>query len=100
MNAYANAVTVSRPRLTATARMPARDLTIERGSPRQSPATAVRHSSGCSSSTQETGASSFVCPICFNSRKLDESELVANAKLAGATPLWEWIGDGATVFSY
>ena len=23
-----------------------------------------------------------------------------NARLAGATPLWEWIGDGATVFSY
>ena len=23
----------------------------------------------------------------------------ANAHLAGATPLWQWIGDGATVFS-
>ena len=42
----------------------------------------------------------LVCPICFNARKLDEGELVANARLAGATPLWEWIGDGATVFSY
>jgi predicted peroxiredoxin len=43
----------------------------------------------------------LVCPICFNARKLDESQLVANAKLAGATPLWEWIGDEpATVFSY
>jgi hypothetical protein len=31
---------------------------------------------------------------------LDEGELVANARLAGATPLWEWIGDDATVFSY
>ena len=29
-----------------------------------------------------------------------EDGLVGNAKLAGATPLWEWIGDGATVFSY
>jgi predicted peroxiredoxin len=46
------------------------------------------------------GGELYVCPICFTARALDESELVANAKLAGATPLWEWIGDGATVFSY
>ena len=37
---------------------------------------------------------------CFNSRKLDEGSLVANARLAGATPLWKWIGEAATVFSY
>jgi predicted peroxiredoxin len=42
----------------------------------------------------------LVCPICFNARKLDEAGLVPNARLAGASPLWEWIGDGATVFSY
>lgn len=47
------------------------------------------------------GGELLVCPICFNARKLDESNLVANARLAGATPLWEWIGDEhATVFSY
>ena len=47
------------------------------------------------------GGSLLVCPICFNARKLDEGELVANARLGGATPLWEWIDDGnATVFSY
>src|ERR671935_2743198 len=46
------------------------------------------------------GGELLVCPICFSARKLDESELVGNARLAGATPLWEWIGDGATVFSY
>jgi predicted peroxiredoxin len=47
------------------------------------------------------GGTLLVCPICFNARKLDETELVANAQLAGATPLWDWIGDdGATVFSY
>ena len=46
------------------------------------------------------GGSLLVCPICFNARKLDEASLVANARLGGATPLWEWIGDGATVFSY
>jgi predicted peroxiredoxin len=49
----------------------------------------------------EAGGELLVCPICFNSRKLDDSQLVANARLAGATPLWEWIGDdAATVFSY
>jgi predicted peroxiredoxin len=47
------------------------------------------------------GGELLVCPICFNSRKLDEESLVANARLAGATPLWDWIGDDdATVFSY
>jgi len=47
------------------------------------------------------GGQLLVCPICFNARKLSESEIAANAKLGGATPLWEWIGDDhATVFSY
>ena len=46
------------------------------------------------------GGELLVCPICFNARKLDAGGLVSNARLAGATPLWEWIGDGATVFSY
>jgi predicted peroxiredoxin len=48
----------------------------------------------------EGGGELLVCPICFNTKKLDEGQLVSNARLAGATPLWEWIGDGATVFSY
>jgi predicted peroxiredoxin len=47
------------------------------------------------------GGELLVCPICFNARKLDETQLVPNARLAGATPLWQWIGDEpATVFSY
>jgi predicted peroxiredoxin len=48
----------------------------------------------------EAGGELLVCPICFNARELDDSALVANARIAGATPLWEWIGDTATVFSY
>jgi predicted peroxiredoxin len=48
----------------------------------------------------EGGGELLTCPICFNSRGLHEGGLVENARLAGATPLWEWIGDGATVFSY
>ena len=47
------------------------------------------------------GGELLVCPICFNARGLDEADLVANARLGGATPLWDWIGDEpATVFSY
>jgi len=47
------------------------------------------------------GGELLVCPICFNARKLDGSELGPGARLAGATPLWEWVGtDEATVFSY
>jgi predicted peroxiredoxin len=47
------------------------------------------------------GGELLVCPICFNARKLDEADLPANAKVAGATPMLEWIGDtGALVFSY
>ena len=42
----------------------------------------------------------LVCPICFNAGRLDEGSLVPNARLGGATPLWEWIGEGGTVFSY
>jgi predicted peroxiredoxin len=48
----------------------------------------------------EGGGELYVCPICFEARKLDSNALAANAKLAGATPLWDFIGDGATVFSY
>jgi predicted peroxiredoxin len=48
----------------------------------------------------ENGGELFVCPICVTARKIPE-EFVDNARMAGATPLWEWIGDeAATVFSY
>jgi predicted peroxiredoxin len=49
----------------------------------------------------EAGGELLVCPICVTSRGLDEAEFVANARIAGATPLWDWLGDEpATVFSY
>ncbi len=48
----------------------------------------------------EAGGRLLVCPICFNARKLGEDALVEHAQLGGATPLWQWIGDGATIFSY
>jgi len=43
----------------------------------------------------------MVCPVCFNAKQLDGSQLLPNAELAGTVQLWEWIGDeGATTFSY
>lgn len=46
------------------------------------------------------GGQLLVCPICFNSKQLDAAGLVPNATLGGTVQLWEWIGDGATTFSY
>jgi predicted peroxiredoxin len=48
----------------------------------------------------EKGGQFYVCPICFAERELDESELVENASLQGATPLMEFAGDGAMTFTY
>jgi predicted peroxiredoxin len=48
----------------------------------------------------EGGGELYACPICFDARRLDHDRLVPNARIAGATPLWEFVGDGATVFSY
>jgi predicted peroxiredoxin len=49
----------------------------------------------------EGGGTLITCPICFNARQLDESAMVAHARLGGATPMLDWIGDDeATVFSY
>jgi predicted peroxiredoxin len=49
----------------------------------------------------ERGGELLACPFCVNSRQLDASGFVANARVAGATPMWEWLGDGPhTVFSY
>ena len=42
----------------------------------------------------------YLCPFCVSSRRLGEDPL-AGATVAGATPMWEWIGaTPATVFSY
>jgi uncharacterized protein len=46
------------------------------------------------------GGELYACPVCFRARALDEDGLVANARVAGASPLFDFIGDGATVFSY
>lgn len=43
----------------------------------------------------------YVCPVCFNAKKLDDGQLIEGAEIQGTVPMWEWIGDeGATTFSY
>ena len=50
---------------------------------------------------EQAGGRYLVCPVCFNARKLEESQLVTTAEIAGTVPLWQWIGDdGAVTFSY
>lgn len=48
----------------------------------------------------EAGGTYLVCPICFTAKQLDEADLIGNASLGGTVQLWDWIGDGATTFSY
>jgi predicted peroxiredoxin len=47
------------------------------------------------------GGTLLVCPICFNSKRMDAQTLVKNASLGGTVQLWEWIGpEAASCFSY
>ena len=50
---------------------------------------------------EAAGGRYFVCPICFETKKLQKEALIAGAELQGTVPLWQWIGDdGAVTFSY
>jgi predicted peroxiredoxin len=50
---------------------------------------------------EAAGGRYYVCPICFDAKKLDRDALVEGAELQGTVPLWQWIGDeAATTFSY
>lgn len=47
------------------------------------------------------GGELLVCPICVKARELDADSFVGHARVAGATPMLEWLGDEpGTVFSY
>ena len=48
----------------------------------------------------EGGGQLWLCPICLSARGLTDEEKVGNAKVVGATPMWEWAGDDTTIFSY
>ena len=49
---------------------------------------------------EAAGGSYYVCPICFNAKQLDDSRLIPGAELQGTIPMWNWIDEGATTFSY
>jgi predicted peroxiredoxin len=47
------------------------------------------------------GGKFLICPICFNAKRLDETQLIKSAELGGTVVMWDWIGeDNATTFSY
>ena len=48
----------------------------------------------------ESGGELWLCPICLDARDLGDAEKVANTKVVGATPMWEWARSDTTVFSY
>ena len=48
----------------------------------------------------EGGGELWLCPICLDARDLTDEEKVANTKVVGATPMWDWAGNDTTVFSY
>ena len=41
-----------------------------------------------------------MCPICVEAKGLDPDTFIEGATPGGTVQLWEWIGDGATTFSY
>jgi predicted peroxiredoxin len=49
---------------------------------------------------ERAGGQYLVCPVCVNAKKLDSGNLIAGAEIGGTVPLWTWIGDGATTFSF
>jgi predicted peroxiredoxin len=50
---------------------------------------------------EAAGGIYYVCPICYDAKKLDRGDLINGAEVQGTIPMWQWIGDeGATTFSY
>lgn len=46
------------------------------------------------------GGRFIACGLCVNAKGVDPATLIDNAAVAGTVQLWEWIGDGATTFSF
>lgn len=62
---------------------------------------------GCPSLTdlmkrfEAAGGSYFVCPVCFDAKRLEPAALIPGAVINGTVPMWSWIGDDpAVTFSY
>ena len=49
----------------------------------------------------QAGGELLACPFCVNARRLGADGFVANARVAGGTPMFDWLGDeGSQIFSY
>ena len=71
------------------------------GGPESVPAQEGRPALGeLSAAFAVAGGKIYLCPVCVRSRGLDEGSLQANASVLGSAALWEWVGEGATVFTY
>jgi predicted peroxiredoxin len=46
------------------------------------------------------GGTYLVCPICVDAKGLTGTPLIDGAEIGGTVPMWRWIGEGATTFSY
>lgn len=46
------------------------------------------------------GGQMIACGVCVDAKALDPASFIANASKGGTVQLWEWIGEGATTFSY
>ncbi|MHA7862131.1 DsrE family protein [Tessaracoccus sp. Y36] len=46
------------------------------------------------------GGRYIACGVCVKAKAIDPGTLLPNAEVAGTVQLWEWIGDGATTFSF
>lgn len=46
------------------------------------------------------GGRYVACGVCVKANAIDPDALLPNAEVAGTVQLWEWIGDGATTFSF
>ena len=45
------------------------------------------------------GGELLACPLCVNARRLEADAFVANARVAGRTPMFDWLGEEGTVFT-
>lgn len=50
---------------------------------------------------EAAGGTYFVCPVCFDAKRLDSAALISGAVVNGTIPMWNWIGDDpAVTFSF
>lgn len=46
------------------------------------------------------GGRYIACGVCVSAKGVDPDSLLSNAEVGGTVQLWDWIGEGATTFSF